>query len=227
MTSACEIHLGRSVATAVTPGSRVMEVAAMFGLGVDESRTLTIIPPCTLPLRGGSVIFITGPSGGGKSTILSQIAQQAPEVHTFAGLEPLPTAPLVEQIGETLPDALRALSLAGLGDAFIMLRTPEELSDGQRYRFQLARLIDRIRRRQRPDSGLRIILADEFGATLDRHMARTVAANLTRWVRSRDDLCFVAATTHDDLLEALCPDVLVHVAGAGSVEILHHPGQLP
>lgn len=58
---------------------RVLEVAAMFGLGVDEARTMTIVPPCKIPLPMPGIVFITGPSGSGKSTILRLIVQRLRE----------------------------------------------------------------------------------------------------------------------------------------------------
>ena len=70
------IRVERSVATAVRPSPRVLETAAMFGLGVDDQRTLQLVPPCEIPLPQGAVVFVTGPSGGGKSTILALIGEQ-------------------------------------------------------------------------------------------------------------------------------------------------------
>lgn len=60
-------------------------------------------------------------------------------------------------------------------------------------------------------AGLRVVLADEFGATLDRTTAAHVARRVRAWVDHRPGVCYVCATTHDDLLEALNPDVLVEV----------------
>jgi ABC-type ATPase with predicted acetyltransferase domain len=104
-----------------------------------------------------------------------------------------------------------------------MLRTPAELSDGQRYRLRLAQVMSLI---ERGDSGqgkgeLTVILADEFAATLDRLTASIIARNIRKWVtRSARPLCFVAATTHDDLLEHLEPDVLVLKHLGGRLEVL-------
>jgi len=213
-----EVEVGRTVTTAVAPTQRVCEVAAMFGLGVDERKTMTIVPPARLALRGGEVVFITGASGGGKTTLLRLVraalaARGDVGVIDFDALDAGDDGPIVEAIGGTLEQAPRGLALAGLGDAFVMLRRASELSDGQRYRFRLARAIAAA---ERPPRGARgtIVLADEFGATLDRTTARVVAANVRRWV-SRSiasdggGVCFIAATTHDDLLEALEPDVLI------------------
>ena len=73
------IEIERSFRTAVQPSGRVLEVASMFGLGVDESRLLQVVPPTRLKLRGGEVVFITGASGSGRSTILRLIGGKIPE----------------------------------------------------------------------------------------------------------------------------------------------------
>ncbi|NJL32372.1 MAG: ATP-binding cassette domain-containing protein [Phycisphaerales bacterium] len=71
-----EISLQWSVGTAVEPSPNVCAVAAMFGLGVDERKTLTIIPLTTLNLEPNQVVFITGPSGSGKSSMLRLISSE-------------------------------------------------------------------------------------------------------------------------------------------------------
>jgi len=108
--------------------------------------------------------------------------------------------PIVDCFGEAeLEEALGWLSMAGLSDAFAMLRKPEELSDGQRYRFRLAQALA-----QRP----KYIFIDEFCASLDRVTAAVVAANVRKFAE-RFGTTFVVATSHDDLLEDLGPDVVV------------------
>jgi len=223
MTWSQHLVLERAVPTAVPPSDRVLEMAAMFGLGVDEQRRRTIVPRTDLCLRGGEIIFITGPSGSGKSTILRCIDDEVSGCLRFEDvLSADDDRPIIEQIGATIEDATLILSLAGLADAFVMLRRPSELSDGQRYRFGLARLIERATHAD--ELAEIVVLADEFGATLDRLTASVVACNVRQWVKRSPGVCFIAATTHDDLLEALDPDVIVYKPLGGGVEI-HRRGE--
>ena len=215
-----KLHLERSVNTAVRPSQRVLETAAMFGLGVDETRLMHIVPPCEVHLAPGSVVFVTGPSGGGKSTVLDLIAEQC-EANgiaciRFDELPALDDAPLVDVFHVPLAKATSLLAMAGLGDAFVMLRRPCELSDGQRYRLRLAQTMELA---ERGKSG-GVILADEFGATLDRETARIIARNMRRWTSRTGRHTFICATTHDDLLEALEPDVLVYKGLGETIEVL-------
>ena len=213
------VKLEHSVATAVEPSARVMETAAMFGLGVDERRSIRVVPPCEIPLPAGGVVFVTGPSGGGKSTILHLIGRHVEadgaRVIRFEALPELGDRPLVDVFKTSLGETTALLAMAGLGDAFVMLRKPSELSDGQRYRLRLAQTIDLA---QRESSGV-VILADEFAATLDRQTAQVIARNVRRWT-SKTAHTFVAATTHDDLLEALEPDVLVSKGLGDQLQVL-------
>lgn len=212
------ISIERAVPTAVEPSDRVLEVAAMFGLGVDEHQHRPIVPRTDLNLRGGEIIFITGPSGSGKSTILRCIDDEVRGCLRFEDvLGGDDDRPIIEQIGATIEEAMLILSLAGLADAFVMLRRPSELSDGQRYRFGLARLIERATHAD--ELAEIVVLADEFGATLDRLTASVVARNLRRWVDRSPRVCFVAATTHEDLIEAIDPDVLIYKPLGGGIEI--------
>lgn len=217
------IEIERSVRAIVRPSERVLRLAAMFGLGVDEQQSLTIVPPMRVPLRPGSVIFITGPSGGGKSTILSLIADAAKErsMRTLitSELPELADVPIVDAIDLPLPHVTSLLARIGLGDAFVMLRRPAELSDGQRSRLRLAQLL--FHAEQQPDTA--VILADEFGATLDRLTAAVIARNLRAWV-ARSRHVFVCATTHDDLLEALAPDVLIYKPLGSEAHLIERQG---
>ncbi len=217
-------------ASAVDATPRVRGVAAMFGLGLDAERTIDVVPTTRLPLRRGQVVFVTGPSGGGKSTLLRCLRQawekqNASEFRLplldFAALPAAPESALVDALPtDTLDDALRCLALAGLNDAFVILRRPSELSDGQRYRFTLARLMASVEAlpnaTESPsgDAPRAVVVADEFGAALDRLTAKVLARNVRKWV-DRSGVCAVLATTHDDLLEALRPDVLIeqHLGG--------------
>jgi len=194
----------------------------MFGLGIDESREVVIIPPVTIDLNAGEITFITGASGSGKSTLLGLIEQAAGDARVirFDRLPEPPDRPLVDGFERgDLPDVLRWLSVAGLSDAFVMLRRPGELSDGQRYRFQLARTLALVEEDACGRAPV-LVLADEFGATLDRTTAHVIARNVRKWVDRTPNVCFVAATTHDDLLEPLSPDVLIEKPLGEGVEVL-------
>ncbi len=208
------------------PSPRVVEVAAMFGLGADQTHAVAVVPATDVALRPGQIVFVTGASGSGKSTLLRLMAEALAdepgvEVLDFAGLPEPADAAVVDAVdGGVLPldRVLRLLSLAGLNDAFVMLRRPRELSDGQRYRFRLAQVMARVEAADH--DAMVVVLADEFGATLDRTTAGALSRNVRRWINHNPRVCFVAATTHDDLLEPLGPDVLIEKRLGSGIEVL-------
>ncbi|MCH7601193.1 MAG: hypothetical protein IIB54_00345, partial [Planctomycetes bacterium] len=161
----------------------------------------------------------TGSSGGGKSTLLRLIGEACQDqnltVLHFDELPELRDESLVDVFDLPLDQTLAILAQVGLGDAFVMLRRPCELSDGQYHRLKLAQLMHIVGQSNAPS----IVLADEFGATLDRLTATIIATTVRLWVR-RTGCTFICATTHDDLLEALEPEMLIWVGPGGSMEVL-------
>ncbi|MBL0921678.1 MAG: AAA family ATPase, partial [Phycisphaerales bacterium] len=153
-----------------------------------------------------AIALISGPSGAGKSTLLRAL----PEHLSARALHPIPIdahfprpAAVVDLFDSSLDEALRLLAHAGLAEAALFARTPDQLSDGQRTRLALALALDGARQRPRQRC---VLIADEFLHNLDRPTARSVALTLRRAVRATPNLALVAATTHDDLTAALQPD---------------------
>jgi ABC-type lipoprotein export system ATPase subunit len=170
-------------------------------------------------LTRGVVGLITGASGAGKSTLLRAVAERrrgAGGVVIDAAPIALEERPAVELVGATLEGAMRALARAGLGEAACFVRKPREMSDGQRARLRLALALERGAAVGGRAGAL--IVADEFGATLDRATARAVAALSARRVRGGGAGALLVATAHDDLSGALRADVHVRAAGAGVFE---------
>ncbi|ENY2901274.1 ATP-binding cassette domain-containing protein, partial [Acinetobacter baumannii] len=162
--------------TEVNRSERVLEVAEAFGLGLDD-KTFVVFDNLDLPIDQGDIVYITGQSGSGKSTILRELSKAMSadglSVSDINAIE-FEDKPLIDQIGKDLNEALNLLSIAGLNDAYLFIRKPNELSDGQRYRFCLAKLIE---------SKAKVWVADEFLAVLDRTTAKVIAYNLQKIAR--------------------------------------------
>jgi hypothetical protein len=186
----------------------VGRVADLFGLAGDEPPH-TVAENVALDVRPGDVVLFTGPSGSGKSSLMREAGRQLGATD-IAALE-LPDAPLVEALAGPVDDRLAALAACGLSEARLLLRTPAELSDGQRYRFRLA-----LGFAAEPRPGF--LLADEFAAVLDRPLAKVVAFNL-RKLATRAGVGVLCATTHDDITEDLNPDVWVRCLGDGRIDV--------
>lgn len=180
---------------------RVLEVAEAFGLGLSD-KEFVIYDKLTVEVGQGDVVYITGQSGSGKSLLLralgSQLAQAGRSVVDLNEIE-LPERPVIELLGKSTFEATDLLAKAGISDAWIYIRKPSELSDGQRYRLRLAMMIER---------DVEVWTADEFGAVLDRVTAKVIAFNLQKLAR-RLGKTLIVATTHTDLVEELAPTLTV------------------
>lgn len=204
------------------PTGRMVRVAEMFGIGLDESHEAVLYDGLVLDVRRGDVVFITGPSGTGKSVLLGLVAralasQEKVRLTDLGSVSLEADSPLIELLDRPLEEALRLFSTAGLADAFLLLRRPRELSDGQRWRLRLALAIERCRTE---GGGWPILVADEFASTLDRLCARALAYRLRR-LADAEGLTVLAASAHEDVVEDLAPDVLIIKHEGAGVEVAY------
>lgn len=188
--------LRRSLATAA--------VADLFGLP-ERELPHTVCDELQLDIRPGDVVLFVGPSGSGKSSLLHAVAAQLGATDALA--RPLPDVSLIDAFCGTVEDRLATLAACGLSEARLLLRTPAELSEGQRYRFRLAHSLAQ---------GASWVACDEFTATLDRTLAKVVAFNV-RKLATRAGVGLLAASTHEDVTEDLAPNVLVRCGADGSI----------
>ncbi|CAG9228777.1 ATP-binding cassette domain-containing protein [Burkholderia vietnamiensis] len=188
--------------TRVARSQRVVEVAEAFGLGLDD-KEFVIFDQLKLDVEQGDVVYITGQSGSGKSLLLRELSEQmgaaGKKVANLDHVAINPDVPLIDQIGTSTNDAIRLLSIAGLNDAYLFIRKPGELSDGQRYRFKLAKAIE---------SQADVWVADEFMAVLDRTAAKVIAYAVQKTAR-KVGATVIVATTHLDLVEDLQPSLYI------------------
>jgi ABC-type transport system involved in cytochrome c biogenesis ATPase subunit/GNAT superfamily N-acetyltransferase len=169
-------------------------------------------------LSQGDVVYITGDSGSGKSVLLRALKEDlGTEAVSMEDLEASGDKAIIDLVGGSFADALELLSLVGLNDAFLFLRRPGHLSDGQRYRFRVAQLLD---------AGKAFWLCDEFCSTLDRETARIVAYNVQKLAR-RSGATLIVATTHTDLLEDLNPSVTIRKGWGREISVSYTPSPEP
>jgi ABC-type ATPase with predicted acetyltransferase domain len=202
---------------------RVSQVCRMFGVDKQRLRNNRKIHSCSIEAADGDIVYITGPSGAGKSVLLREIQNQIPpdERVTLDQIELPADKAVIDCIGVQNPnaelctlsliEAMRLLSYAGLSEVYHFLTPPANLSEGQKYRFRLACCLA---------SGKKIILADEFAGNLDRITAGVIAYNVRRFAK-RAGVTFFLASSHEDILADLQPDVLVVKNFTGPAEVAY------
>lgn len=205
-------HVEFSTKAEVT--ERTLAVCEAFGLGVDEAKRFVVFNDFSLVFRRGDLVYVTGDSGGGKTLLLKAFKNYfGDEAIELSDLQVDPEETLVEGVGKDVKEAIEILSLCGLNDAFLFLRRFKELSDGQKYRYKLAKLVNCKEKT--------VWVVDEFCASLDRVMARIIAY-LFQKVARRLGKTVVVATTHEDLVEDFQPDILVEKGFEGDVKAVRN-----
>jgi len=196
---------------------RTIKVAEAFGIGVDQYRDFTIYDNVELKIGPKDIVLITGDSGSGKSVLLKAFKKDlGAEAVDVADIQVEPDKPLIDTVGKTLEEGLELLSRVGLNDAFLFVRRYDQLSDGQKYRYRLAKLIE---------SGAQWWIMDEFCSTLDRDTAKIVAFNVQKIAR-QEGKAVLAATTHTDLLEDLRPSVHIHKRFGREITVQYFPNEI-
>lgn len=178
---------------------RTLAVSEAFGVPLDDEQTFTVYENLELEIFPGDVVYILGDSGSGKSLLLKALKECTARAVSTSELEIDPDTTLVEGVGHDFNEAVRLLTLVGLNDAFLFLRKYRELSEGQKYRFQLAKMLD---------SDAEVFFIDEFCTLLDRVTAKLVAYNMQKVTRKLGKTLIVA-TPHSDLEKDLYPSLII------------------
>jgi ABC-type ATPase with predicted acetyltransferase domain len=200
---------------------KVASVCRMFGLPLSRLTDQCFTHSCWLEINAGDIVFLTGPSGAGKSVLLTELEKSIPAEERINLAEiALPADRTVIDCISTegrltaeadLVESLQFLSIAGLNDCFCILNQPANLSAGQQYRFRMAMALS---------AGKKYVFADEFCSGLDNITAAVISYRLRKFAK-RSDTTFILASSRDDILPDLAPDVLVVKELSGPAEVIY------
>jgi ABC-type transport system involved in cytochrome c biogenesis ATPase subunit/GNAT superfamily N-acetyltransferase len=196
-----------------------------FGITAKSIRA-RLAGPLSFTAMSGTVTFISGSSGCGKSLLLSVLdpSWKSDTVTVKGAILPsdykvgwLQRPPSNAKLFEFLADkygaeqAFDALARVGLTEALLFLKPFEMLSRGQRYRAMLAELLL---------GDADVWMLDEFCSDLDPFTASIVAAKLRKTVQAEGRIAFVAAANNSHFISALRPHRVLSLNTGGGYSIM-------
>ncbi len=192
---------------------KVTSLCRMFGLTIEQLKDQQKVHSCELDIQPGDIVYLTGPSGSGKSVLLHELENSIdPEERINISEIDLPhDKTVIDCFDMGLLASLQTLSIAGLCDCFCILNQPANLSDGEKFRFRMAMAMAQKKK---------YIFADEFSSELDRITACSISYKLRKFAK-RTGMIFILASSHKDILADLAPDILVTKESSGAVYVTY------
>ena len=177
----------------ISQSTRAQQLSAMFDVPAEQKCSLRWQGELPIDNLDWNVGLIVGPSGSGKSTIAKQVFGEAfqPELKWIG-------ASVIDDFASTLSmeDISKACQAVGFNTIPAWLRPFNVLSNGERFRVDLARRILEL-----PDP----IVVDEFSSVVDRQVAQIASYAVQKFVRARKRK-FIAVGCHYDVTDWLDPD---------------------
>ncbi len=203
-----------------TVTGRMARLMNIFGLSLFRLENLSVHHLLDVELCAGDICYITGASGAGKSTLLRAMYDLVDEQDRIRVEDVLLDSEralidCVELQDDSLIATLETLSAAGLSDVITLLSRPAALSDGQTFRYRLARAML---------SKKKYVFADEFLSSVDRLSVMVICRHIRR-VAHRSGQVFVFASSHSDVISDLQPDVLVVKYSDGTTDIRYRDAE--
>lgn len=172
---------------------RVARVKSLFNL--DAGNVFGLDAELPIEGRDWSLGIVVGPSGSGKTSIGKKVLGRGAMYRPAGWPRDLPIIDAIAPAG-SFDQVTAALSAVGLGSVPVWLRPYHVLSNGERFRADLARIIC-----EQPGR----IVIDEFSSVVDRQIARVGAYAFAKaWRRTGGQA--VLLSCHYDILDWINPD---------------------
>ena len=193
-----------TVVTEYQPSFRSESIAGMFDVPVQSKLAKSWDVDMPIENEEWSIGMIVGPSGSGKTTIAKRAF---PDAKLFDGIahQGWSSPGLTDDFSKelTVKEITGALSQVGFSSPPSWLLTFHALSNGQKFRAEIARLMLET-------TNDKIIMVDEFTSVVDRDVARVCSAAVQKLIRRRGNK-MVAISCHYDIAEWLQPDWIYQV----------------
>ncbi len=144
-----------------------------------------------------NILLICGKSGSGKSTILREIYGDVKPIEYDYNRCVISQFPRYTE--EEVCDLLQSI---GLSSVPTWLRKPQELSNGERARLDIAKAIY--------DANGGVVVLDEYTSVVNRSAAKSMSFALQRYARQKN-LKIIIASCHFDIIEWVQPDYIFNL----------------
>lgn len=144
-----------------------------------------------------NILLICGKSGSGKSTILREVYGDVKPIEYDYNKCVISQFPKYTE--EETCDLLQSI---GLSSVPTWLRKPQELSNGERARLDIAKAIY--------DANGGVVVLDEYTSVVNRHAAMSMSHALQRYVRQKN-LKVIIASCHFDIIQWVQPDFIFNL----------------
>ena len=169
----------------------------------NKERTITEVPipskedMAQMDKDDWNILLICGKSGSGKSTILREIYGDVKPIEYDYNKCVISQFPRLTE--EEVCDLLQSI---GLSSVPTWLRKPQELSNGERARLDIAKAIY--------EANGSIVVLDEYTSVVNRAAAQSMSFALQRYARQKG-LKIIIASCHFDIIEWLQPDYIFNL----------------
>ena len=196
------------------------------GFGINpESLVNHVCRDLSCSIHPGEVVYITGPSGTGKTTFLKMFLRindpdlimngsiEFPDNYKSLEMVELPSdSDMLTTLGDK--DVAKGLQISGkigLNDALVLLKRFKHLSAGQKYRAMMATLIN---------SDANVWVCDEFCSFLDTLTANLIAHKMQSAAREAGVTLILASAHCEGWIRSLKPDKVIMFRNAFDYDIL-------
>jgi len=170
---------------------RARQVCGMFDCPPEEKQVLKWQAELPIEDDPWSIGLIVGPSGCGKTTVANHLWRD--EMERKPDWDK-PT--VIDCFSSGVEATAQALNAVGFSTVPAWLRPYQVLSNGEKFRADMARRIVE-------QDGL--IVVDEFTSVVDRQVAKIASHAIQKYIR-RQNKQMVAVSCHDDIIDWLQPD---------------------
>lgn len=179
--------------------TRAKQVCGMFDVPIDKKNELHWQINAPIENKEWNIGLIVGPSGSGKSTIgkhlYPDLIDKKLEWNGYCVIDDFDSSFSLEEI-------TKACSSVGFNTIPAWLRPYEVLSNGEKFRVEMARRI-------LEDEDL--IVVDEFTSVVDRQVAQIGSHAIQKYIRKTGKK-FIALSCHYDIIDWLQPDWIIDPA---------------